>query len=313
MRLVGGDSQTVVAGLLLDGDHALLGDASGGVRALAADGTVRGSCSLGASIRSLLPIAGGAWAVTTAGELARVDANGARMAHVAAMPGRTLVAAGVCCTGIVRAFADGRVERFGADSAPIASATVAGRVPTDVACAGERVALGFADGTVQVDLGAQAVSWNAHTDGVKALVWTAAGATLATIGRDGNLAAWTERGVLRWRRDLGVGPLAALHDDVVGGTLLAFSADGHVVMVGMDGAPLTTLSAPTGQAASFGQASGSGDVALVVRGVGAFVAPLRAGSVLALAEARRGRSLSEAERDAYGLNGVVEAVPVAPP
>ena len=306
---VGGDGQTVVAGLLLDGDHALLGDSNGGVRAFARDGSQRGATTLGAGIAMLLPTDKGAWAVATSGELARVDAEGKRLAVLAGMPGGTLAAAAVCDDGVVRAFADGRVDQFGTDGAPVASQVVTGPAPTALACARGRVAIGFADGKLQVGLGDTASRWQAHPEGVAGLAWAASGAIIASVGRDGHLAAWSGQGELRWRRDLGFGALAGLHDDAVGGALLAFAADGHFAAVGLDGAPLSSLSAPTGLATSLSLASRSGDVALVVRGVGAFVAPLRAGNVLALAELRRGRSLSDAERAAYGLSGVVDVAP----
>ncbi len=308
-RPVGGEEQTVVAGLLLDGDHALLGDANGGIRAFAADGSQRGRSSLGGAIAALLPIEGGAWAVAASGELARIDANGALKAHVAGIPGATLAVAAACSAGVVRAFADGRVEQIAADGAILASQVVEGEVPTAASCGDGRVAIGFAGGKVQVGLGAAATVWNAHGDSVTGLAWTASAAILASAGRDGHLAAWAPDGTLRWRRELGAGAVASLQFDLVGGVLVAFTAAGRLVVTGLDGSPLTNLGVPAGQATSFSQASGSGDVALVVRGTGAFVAPLRPGNVLALAELRRGRSLSDAERAAYGLNGVVDVAP----
>lgn len=286
----------ITAAAWLGRQHAAVGDDKGGLRVVDSEGAETAMHQLGAAVLSLHPDDAGAFAVAVDGTALRLSSVGAVEARLAGRAGAKAVVAAGCGGGMVRVFADGQIQQVDSRMTALqpmeAAQKWADRKPTAAACDGSFIAVGDGKGGIRSHSdGSVAAHFDAHPGGVTALVWVRTQGDkvplLVSAGHDGQLAAFGPGGEARWRSPrLGEGAIAALGVDPVDGLICGLGGDGALHALRTDGTEFATLRAPLGAATGLSLGLASGEVALLVRGQGAALVPLR----LTALEARAKRS-----------------------
>ncbi|MCB9739665.1 MAG: protein kinase [Deltaproteobacteria bacterium] len=295
-------------------DLSLIG--GGAMISIGADGTARrldrDGAELGVVPGSFAAVVGdadGAALASRDATLVRLDARGNERGRTRGTGG--LRALQSCGSGAAMLLEDGSALGLTAHGTPQraaawAQATSLGCAP--LAAGGLLLLRGGSDGGLRLQAGADETRIaTAHPDAVAATAVLAASgdqpALLLSADRGGNLRAASAEAPREslWQVRPAEGPVLALALDRGGRRVVALGADGVGRVYAADGSLEMNLRAHEGAATGVAIAADGSVAALVVRGTGAALLPMRKDALVALAEARSSRVLRPAEREAVGL------------